>query len=287
MQITRAQSATWVHVGVWESFCLLDHGDVWPQVAAWGHFWVYGPTSTRICFDVPGSSYYQRSCKCPKTGPPPEARWVSDGHVASGTMQIWVTYAATWCLVTSRPRLLPRAMSVSMVLPVWICIDDLWPVLPPRAIQIPMVWAVACGCAVVWGLYHCWGPMYLGALHYHPGLVSSGPGLLLKDMSGFVCLLQLGSVLMSVYHVTAVGHRHYACWNLRAMLPFIDPEKTDPALQGTLQPKSWPCPSWESCSLSVLRRGGHTPYCSVRELALMAWAISGPVPLLRRALPVT
>lgn len=63
-----------------------------------------------------------------------------------------------------------------------------------------------------------------------------------------------------MYHVTAVNHRHCACWNLRAMLPFIDPGKADPDLQGTLQLKSWPCPSWESCSLSVLRRGGHTAH---------------------------
>lgn len=40
-------------------------------------------------------------------------------------------------------------------------------------------------------------------------MMTSGPQLLSRTMSGSVFLLHLGSALMSVTHVTTVGHRNY------------------------------------------------------------------------------
>ena len=57
----------------------------------------------------------------------------------------------------------------------------------------------------------------------------SGPKLLLRAMSRFLVLMQLGSLLMSVVHVASWGHGNHAWWNQRDM-------QTDPAL-------CWP---WDS-----------------------------------------
>ena len=42
---------------------------------------------------------------------------MSEGHATARAILIWVAYAATGVMVTSKPELLPRATSGSMVLP--------------------------------------------------------------------------------------------------------------------------------------------------------------------------
>ena len=45
----------------------------------------------------------------------------------------------------------------------------------------------------------------------------SGPKLLLRAMSGFLVLMQLGSLLMSVAHVASWSHENHVWWNQGAM----------------------------------------------------------------------
>lgn len=99
-----------------------------------------------------------------------------------------------------------------------------------------------CWYLLLWGLCGCpgygqpSGTMLVSSGHTAAGailtwvactatgaIVTSKPELLLKAISGFMFLLQLGSVLVSLDLVTTSNCRKHACWNLRSMLSRLCP----------------------------------------------------------------
>lgn len=75
---------------------ILLHDEVGARTAARGHIWIHGPPVASICVDVCGSGCHQGPCGFLGTGPPPRDMLVSEGHVVTGIMPIWVACAATW-----------------------------------------------------------------------------------------------------------------------------------------------------------------------------------------------
>ena len=76
---------------------------------------------------------------------------------------------------------------------------------------MPEGWSVTCGQVSALGHAAVGAILIWVAWSASRAMITSGPELLLRAMSGSMVLLQLGSVLMFMARVTTRGHRSHAC----------------------------------------------------------------------------
>lgn len=84
------------------------------------------------------------------------------------------------------------------------------------------VWSATWSHVGVQGPCCSWGHTNQGGLWCHLVCGDFWDELSPRALSGSMVLLQIGPVLMSMARVTTESHRNYACWNLRAVLSWLN-----------------------------------------------------------------
>lgn len=135
-------------------------------------------------------------------------------HVAAGHTLIWVACAATKALVIFGSRLGP-------------CLGP-WHYCSSQGLCCYLLFWGLCGCQgsgqpsetmLVSTGHTATGTVLIWAVCTATGaIVAYRPDWRLKALSGFMVLLQLGFVLVSMVLFDTSDCRKHACWNLRSML---------------------------------------------------------------------
>lgn len=204
----RVSTVTWVHFNIQQPCCDRGQADLmglWCHLWEWwhpvqatakGHVWVCSPTSARVCVDIHASCYHQMLYRCP--------------------------YWSEWPALTPRTKVtsgskpMPRTISGFLILP------------QPESVLMSVASVTnkdtvdAQGRANTWGHFGIWRSCYSVLIWvacaatwgpwWHPCL-SFCQGVVFRS----VILLKLGSVLISMAHVTTVSHRNHEFLDPRAV----------------------------------------------------------------------